>query len=76
MKRCIHLNLPIERGAERAKLKKIKNYFLDREHDMKLIVKTCRKRIESIRNSNFQEFRYETYFFQNKLLSYSASRLS
>ena len=40
--RCIHLNLLIERGVERAKLKKLR--ILDREYDMKLILKTCLKR--------------------------------
>ena len=32
----LHLNRLTERGGERAELK-IKNYFLDREFDMKLI---------------------------------------
>ena len=32
----LHLNSLTERGVERAELK-IKNYFLDREFDMKLI---------------------------------------
>ena len=32
----LHLNRLTERGVERAELK-IKNYFLDREFDMKLI---------------------------------------
>ena len=35
---CMHLNLLIERGVERAR-SKIRNCFLDQELDMKLVYK-------------------------------------